>query len=379
MELLVKKCVAVLVLCFLLQAVSGKQQHEALETSEEEFRRWMAEYSKVYHSDEEFRKRFTTFMSNRALVTEGNSKSLGYTLALNQFADMTHAEFTSKVLMPKRRSLTFSSDKYAKPVVLNNSSLPASFDWREKGVVTPVRNQGSAGTCWAFSAVENIESQWAIAGHNLTALSVEQLVDCDNTQDSTYSYRADCGVFGGWPYLAYQYIKRIGGIQTEKDYPYCSGLGKCYPCPTKNYNKTRCGPPVSYCNKTDSCDAKLNTSRFVPGLKVVDWVAINGIETEMESQLVKRGPLSILINAEFLQFYHSGVWSPPEILCGNGTDHAVLLVGYGTEKGLFGDKPYWLVKNSWGTKWGMDGYFKLERGKGICGVGTGVTSAILSP
>lgn len=336
----------------------------------------MAKYDKVYDDIAEFQQRFATFQSNKALVVKGN-KEQGYHLSLNQFADMTLNEFKSKVLMSQRRAPTFPPERYAKTVSFQDSSLPDSFDWRDKGVVTPVKDQGTVGTCWAFSTIENIESQWAIAGHNLTTLSVEQLVDCDNTVDPS-NLHGDCGVFGGWPYLAFEYLKTVGGLETEEDYPYCCGTGKCFPCPTKNYNKTRCGPPTPYCKQTDSCSAKLNSSKFVPGLKVADWVAIQGDEADMMSQLVTRGPLSILINAELLQLYHSGVWSPPKIFCGNDTDHAVLLVGYGTEKELLREKPYWLVKNSWGTKWGMDGYFKLERGKGICGVGTGVTSVVLS-
>ncbi|XP_062519424.1 procathepsin L-like [Corticium candelabrum] len=351
------------------------QQHDPdLET---EFKTWMAKYSKEYANMEEFGERLELFKSNKIMIMEENRKMQGHQLALNQFADMSQSEFKSKVLMPKRRASSFPPERYAQRVDIRDVDLPDSFDWREKGIVTPVKDQGTVGTCWAFSTIENIESQWAKAGHTLTSLSVEQLVDCDNTVDPK-NMHADCGVFGGWPYLAYDYIKTMGGLESEQDYPYCSGTGKCYPCATSKYNKTRCGPPTPYCRKNDSCDARLDSMKFVPGLRVLDWVAIRGEETEMMSQLVTRGPLSILINAEFLQFYHSGVWSPPKFLCGNDTDHAVLLVGYGTEKVLFGEKPYWLVKNSWGMKWGMDGYFKLERGKGICGVETGVTSAVVS-
>ena len=156
-----------------------------------------------------------------------------------------------------------------------------------------------------------------------------------------------------------------GGIESESLYPYCSGFGRCFPCMAPGYNKTRCGPPVpaTSCIKNESCLARLNKTNFLPGLKLKTWVAIPKVqhsqslfsiftkftckqdENAVMSELVTRGPLSIAINAMALQFYHSGVWDP--LLPCNPTelDHAVLLVGYSTEKGLFKNKPYWLIKN----------------------------------
>lgn len=168
-------------------------------------------------------------------------------------------------------------------------------------------------------------------------------------------------------------------MQSEKDYPYCSGFGKCFPCPAPGYNKTRCGPPVpaTACLRNESCSSKLNTSQFVAGLAVKSWIAIEKNETAIQHELVSRGPLSIAINALLLQFYHSGVWDPILHCSPTALDHAVLLVGYGSHKGLFGTKPYWLVKNSWGDKWGEKGYFRMIRGKGMCGIDQQVTSAIL--
>lgn len=103
--------------------------------------------------------------------------------ALNQFADLTEEEFKSTVLMPPRQAPTFPSDRYVPTEPLNARDVPDSFDWRDKGVVTDVKDQGSVGSCWAFSTVGNVESQWALGGHNLTSLSAEQLVDCDSTAD----------------------------------------------------------------------------------------------------------------------------------------------------------------------------------------------------
>ncbi|CAI8043566.1 Cysteine proteinase 1 [Geodia barretti] len=186
----------------------------------------------------------------------------------------------------------------------------------------------------------------------------------------------DCGVFGGWPYLAYQYVQGVGGIESDFAYPYCSGDGKCFPCAAPGYNVTRCGQPPEYCNKTQSCGDKLNSNDFVSGLRVSSWVAVAKNERVMQAELVSRGPLSVVFDASMLQFYHSGVWDP-WVCSRTSLDHAVLLVGYGTEKTLLSEKPYWLVKNSWGENWGEKGYFRILRGKNKCGIAEQVTSAVL--
>ena len=180
--------------------------------------------------------------------------------------------------------------------------IPASFDWRDHGAaVTPVKDQGQVGTCWAHSAVENIEGQYGLKTGNVTKLSVEQVVDCDGVQQ-TDGINADCGVYGGWPYLAIQYIGYAGGIEREEDYPYCSGTGACEPCEAPGYNKTKCGPPIPYCLLKDSCQAKLDPSKFVSNLKVVDWKRVSENETDIAQQLINVGPLSIALNAEMYKY-----------------------------------------------------------------------------
>ncbi|KAL5007059.1 hypothetical protein ScPMuIL_015865 [Solemya velum] len=212
-------------------------------------------------------------------------------------------------------------------------------------------------------------------GKPLTNLSVELLVDCDGTQD-VKDGEADCGVFGGWPFLAFQFIQKLGGLETWEDYGYCSGSGKCFPCAPPGYNKTLCGPPESYCLKNQSCAAKLNRTKFITGLEVVSWEQVDKNETIMADQLMKLGPLSIALNAALLQFYHSGIFDPP-ICDPQDLDHAVLLVGFGQEKSVFGTRDFWKVKNSWGHKWGEEGYFRIKRGVGKCGMNTQVVNAFL--
>lgn len=341
------------------------------------FEAWCSEHGRSYGSAEEYREREGVYWENAARVESLNHqfREREVTFALNQFADLSPAEFRRTVLMAPQPGPRLPPERYSTPPTTHD--LPDSFDWREKGVVTPVKDQGSVGSCWAFSTVGNVEGQWAMAGNNLTSLSAEQLVDCDATFDPDNLHQ-DCGVFGGWPYLAYQYIEKAGGIESEANYPYCSGSGKCFPCVPPGYNKTRCGPAPSYCNKTQSCQAKMSTSKFVEGLKVKSWVAVAKDESVMQAELVSRGPLSVLINAELLQFHHFGVWDPPG--CDpTSLDHAVLLVGYGVHKGLLSSKPYWLIKNSWGTKWADDGgYFMMLRGENKCGIAEQVTSAKLN-
>ena len=204
-------------------------------------------------------------------------------------------------------------------------------------------------------------------------LSVEQLVDCDGTFEES-SKHADCGVFGGWPYLAYQYIMREGGIDPEEAYPYCSGglkhVTPCYPCPAPGFNETLCGPPVIYC---DAVKYPCRSERSIDAIKVVDWASISTDEVEIAAQLVNVGPLSVGLDASGIQFYRSGVFDP--WFCDAGSlNHAVLMVGYG-QSAL--KKDYWTIKNSWGSKWGESGYFRIKRGSGTCGINTLVATAIL--
>ena len=203
-------------------------------------------------------------------------------------------------------------------------------------------------------------------------------MECDATVNATDG-SADCGVFGGWPWLVFDYAIAAGGLRTEEDMPYCvhlSEAGQCYPCMASGYSKAYCGDHDDLsCDPSttrgqgaaDLCDS---TTGFA--VSVSSWAAFSENETEIAAALVATGPLSVSLNAEYLQHYRKGIFSPsrcdPDEL-----DHAVLLVGYGSD----GGQDYWTVKNSWGESWGEDGYFRILRGEGTCGINTRATSAVL--
>lgn len=223
-------------------------------------------------------------------------------------------------------------------------ALPDEFDWRPKGAVTPVKDQGACGSCWAFSATGNMEGQWFLAGHPLTSLSEQNLVDCDHEcQDAD---DCDQGCNGGLQPNAYQYVIKNGGIDTEASYKY----------------------------EGDDETCKFNSASI--GAKISNWTFIPKDEDQMAAYLVQHGPLAVAVDATIWQFYvGSGVLT---ISCGTSLDHGVLVVGYGTETDIFGYKiNYWIIKNSWGADWGDSGYIYIEKDVGECGVNLYVTSSIV--
>jgi len=323
------------------------------------FDEFVQRYGKVYSSDAQRTLRARVFDANMQLFEASNAMgSSSYSLGMNQFSDLTMAEFRETYLMHcgSHTPAVFPGAPVEAEPAFNVSALPSSFDWVSQGAVTPVKDQGSVGTCWAFSTTGNVEGQVFLATKQLISLSEEYLVDCDDT---------DCSVFGGWPHLAAQYIISSGGIPTEASYPYCCGTGDCYPC-MLNKNVSFCGPPPEYCNKTQNAQCK--TASFAAKLK--SWTQLPKNEDQLAALLVSGGPISVLMDASYLQYYTSGIWDPSGLFdCDSSgsldsLDHAVLIVGYGVN----GTTPYWKVKNSWNQSWGEDGYFRIIRGVGKCGI-----------
>jgi len=304
----------------------------------QEWEAWKSTHGKTYNDAYEEINRMTIFLENKEKIVEHNSQAAqgkhSYFLEMNQFGDLTTSEFVVMMNgykkpqgMAKAKGATFLTPT-------NLETLPKSVDWRQHGAVTPVKNQLQCGSCWAFSATGSLEGQNFRKTGNLTSLSEQNLVDC-STKYGNYG----CG--GGLMDNAFKYIKENDGIDTEKSYPYEAKDGKCR-YSAKNKGATDVG--------------------FVDVAK--------GSEKKLQEAVATVGPISVGIDASHssFQFYSKGIYDEPN--CSSVMlDHGVLAVGYGTCKKC--GKDYWLVKNSWGDKWGEDGYIKMARNKdNMCGIAT---------
>ena len=220
------------------------------EPTEDGFRSWMQQYkaSHKYTEASQFAQGFHVWKSNWAVVESINAGQSLWKAELNHFADMTPEDFAKKVLMsPHQGDVGIATHKAAEKTISrgpHTASDSKSFDWRNVGGVSPVQDQGTVGTCWAFSTVGNVEGQHFLKTNQTINLSEEFLVDCDGTHDDTH---ADCGIFGGWPYLAYDFILKAKGLPSDESYPYCVGSGDCFPC--MQGPVSICGPPPYYCDK----------------------------------------------------------------------------------------------------------------------------------
>ncbi|CAF0950136.1 unnamed protein product [Adineta steineri] len=298
---------------------------------------WKNKHRKNYSDAEELVRR-TVWENNLKMIEEHNLQAdLGvhtYRLGMNQHGDLTANEVVQKYTGVKVNMKTKSNQ--VREVLVSNStaSLPNSVDWRNQNVVEAVKDQGACGSCWAFSAAGAIESAYAIKTGTLLSLSEQQLNDCSGAE-------GNYGCDGGTTDNGFVYVINTGGIETETSYPYKTVDQACM------------------FNATDIA------------AKVCDFVELaSGDEAALQQAVATIGPISVSIDASHtsFQFYESGVYNEPTCLQTLlDLDHAVLLIGYGTE----GDDNYWLVKNSWGTSWGEQGYIKMTRNQNNqCGIAT---------
>lgn len=279
---------------------------------------------------EEDIRRAGIWAHNDIFIRMHNANPLhSFVLGHNQFSDLTHDEFRAHYLSTL---LVVAEPRKADMHVASDVALPESMDWRNKGAVSGVKNQGQCGSCWAFSATGSLESQHFLKTGNMTLLSEQNLVDCSGPQGNK-------GCAGGWMNSAFTYIQANKGIDTEASYPYTAMDGSC---------------------------------KFSPDHVGATCTGFKNIASKNETDLLNAvatvGPVSVAIDASHgsFQFYKSGVYDP--FFCSQTRlDHGVLAVGYGNENG----KNYWLVKNSWGAQWGNAGYIMMVRNKNNhCGIAT---------
>ncbi|KZV37393.1 cysteine protein 15A [Dorcoceras hygrometricum] len=307
----------------------------------------MQEYGKEYPTRAEYMRRLGVFAANLVRAAEHQAMDPTAIHGVTQFSDLSEEEFETMFMGVKGGAAPLSSNGKEAPE-LDVDGLPERFDWRERGAVTEVKMQGKCGSCWAFSTTGAIEGANFIATGKLLNLSEQQLVDCDHSCDAKERRACDDGCSGGLMTNAYKYLIEAGGIQDEDSYPYTGERGECKFRPDK------------------------------VAVKVVNFTSIPINENQIAAYLVHRGPLAVGINAVFMQTYIGGVSCP--LICGKKwLNHGILLVGYG-DRGYsvlrLGYKPYWIIKNSWGPRWGEHGYYRLCRGHGMCGMNTMVSAVV---
>jgi len=303
-----------------------------------QFSNYIKKYNKNY-SDNELVSRFNIYQQNLEKISKHNNENFSWKMSLNEFSDLTTNEFKNlHSCYNDKKPLLLKNFMYSR---LNNQfDIPNELDWSNVGAVTPVKDQGQCGSCWAFSTTGSVESAFYLKTGSLVSLSEQQLVDCSGSYQNQ-------GCNGGLMDYGFQYIKD-NGICLENDYKYTASDGKCKKCKSVT--------------------------------KVDGYVDVTpNSETELKKAVAQQ-PVSVAIEADttVFQFYSSGVIDSTS--CGTNLDHGVLVVGYGTLNG----KDYWKVKNSWGESWGDKGYvligrnIKSEPVQGICGILTEPSYPVLS-
>lgn len=277
--------------------------------------------------------RFKIFTENSLIIAKHNAKYakglVSYKLGMNQFGDLLAHEF-ARIFNGHHGTRKTGGSTFLPPANVNDSSLPKAVDWRKKGAVTPVKDQGQCGSCWAFSATGSLEGQHFLKNGELVSLSEQNLVDCSQSFGNN-------GCEGGLMEDAFKYIKANDGIDTEKSYPYEAVDGEC------RFKKEDVGA-------TDTGYVEIKA----------------GSEVDLKKAVATVGPISVAIDASHssFQLYSEGVYDEPEC-SSEDLDHGVLVVGYGVK----GGKKYWLVKNSWAESWGDQGYILMSRdNNNQCGI-----------
>jgi C1A family cysteine protease len=299
-----------------------------------EFDSWATLHGKKYASPEERAFRRGVFAATAAQIAAHQARfALGeetFSMAINKFSDLTHAEFLASYVGGKKKAQKESSyDAAAFAAAIGSTTKATSIDWRDKGAVTPVKDQGQCGSCWAFGSTVATEGATFVGSGKLISLSEQQFVSCDKAD-------GNAGCNGGDQLPALQWLAKQPGQCTEAGYPYTSGGGKDGKC------ETTCAPAAKISKATEI--TAFNTSALELALSTVPV------------------SLSVDASANFWQSYSGGVITS-RCKCSSDSclDHGVGGVGYGTDSSA-GD--YYIVKNSWAADWGLKGYILLGRDEG---------------
>ncbi|XP_044461281.1 ervatamin-B-like [Mangifera indica] len=299
--------------------------HEAAMVEKHE--QWMVQHGRTYEDQAEKEMRFEIFKQNLEFIENFNKAgNRSYSLSINQFSDLTDEEFlashTGYKLIHAQSRISTTSFSYE-----NQTEVPSSLNWREQGAVTDVKDQGSCGCCWAFSAVAAMEGITKIKKGTLISLSEQQLLDC--------STNGNYGCNGGLMNNAFEYIIDNQGLTSESNYEYQEMQGNCQ-----------------------------TQMELVAQIQSYQKVPRNNEEALL--QAVAKQPVSIAIDASGIKSYSGGIFDGD---CGTNLNHAVTIIGYGSETD---GTEFWLIKNSWGETWGEDGYIKMKRNadaaEGLCGL-----------
>lgn len=325
--MMMKLIVVVVVVGLLIQSVVGSFTESEYRAA---FTGWMQEHGRAY-TTEEFQARYEIFRENMEYVNAWNAVNSSTVLGLNGMADLTNEEY-QRIYLGTHYIAGAEEVNVDSRIVLPHfdALLSDSLDWRVSGAVTSIKDQGQCGSCWAFSTTGSVEGAFQVSTGKLISLSEQNLMDCS----SNYGNQA-CD--GGLMVNAFNYIIANKGIDTETSYPYKMRKQSCL-------------------FSVNDVGATISGYKNVPAKN----------EGQLQLYLTKQ-PVSVAIDASHksFQLYQSGVYYEPE--CSSvRLDHGVLAVGYGTDSN---SEDYWIVKNSWGVKWGLQGYINMARNKdNHCGI-----------
>lgn len=326
----------VLVAAVLLHGALAAQRF----TAGQLFRGFIRDFNKTYVDEAATTLAFQTFKTNLAEIRKLNQMEGDVVFGVGPFTDMSEEEFarTHRNFIPGERSEEELANVMTPP---EGFTAPDSFDWRDHNAVTPVKDQGQCGSCWAFSITEEVESTWILAGNPMTEFAPQAIVSCD---------KKDAGCNGGDTIEGYKFVEKNGGLPLEKNDPYSSGTtGR-----------------TGRCKKVAVAGGDISAFKYATPGCAKDPRCTKQNEDTLKANLSSSAPVSICVNAAKWQHYKRGIFTSRH--CGtddyNKLDHCVQLTGYDTS----GSDGYWSVRNSWTTSWGEKGYIRLAYGTNTCGV-----------